>query len=72
MMASHNNNSYRRMTGQLRLNGRSAVLETSDGSLFYLVTPEDLASLDGSQVVVEGQLSGSNRLSLTWIGPITG
>lgn len=71
-MASHNNNSYRRMTGQLRLNGRSAVLETSDGSLFYLVTPEDLASLDGSQVVVEGQLSGSNRLSLTWIGPITG
>lgn len=71
-MASHHNNSYRRMTGQLRLNGRSAVLETSDGSLFYLVTPEDLASLDGSQVVVEGQLSGSNRLSLTWIGPITG
>ncbi|WP_423787493.1 DUF5818 domain-containing protein [Klebsiella pneumoniae] len=31
-----------------------------------------MASLDGSQVVVEGQLSGSNRLSLTWIGPITG
>ncbi|MDE1915911.1 MAG: hypothetical protein KGJ57_07600 [Sphingomonadales bacterium] len=71
-MASHNNNSYRRMTGQLRLNGRSTVLETSDGSLFYLVTSEDLAAWDGSQVVVEGQLSGSNRLSLTWIGPITG
>lgn len=70
-MATNNGNSYRRMTGQLRLNGRSAVLETSDGNLFYLVTSEDLAIWDGSQVVVEGQLSDSYRLSLTWIGPIT-
>lgn len=68
MMASHGSSAYRRMTGRLRLNGRSTILETTDDSLFYLVTPDDLTVFDDCCVVVEGQLSGLDRLTLTWIG----
>lgn len=71
-MASHGNNAYRRLTGRLRLNGRSAMLETDDDSLFYLVTTDDLTAFDGMRVIVEGELSGSDRLALTWIGPFNG
>lgn len=71
-MASHGNNAYRRLTGRLRLNGRSAMVEADDGSLSYLVTTDDLTAFDGLRVVVEGQLSGSGRLVLTWIGPFSG
>lgn len=67
-MSRRTNNAYRRMTGRLRLNGRSAILETADGSLIYLVTTDDLAAFDDRNVVVEGQLSGLDRLALTWIG----
>lgn len=67
-MASRSNNAYRRMTGRLRLNGRSAMLETAGEKLIYLTTSDDLAEFDGRDVVVEGELSGSDRLSLTWIG----
>lgn len=67
-MASRYNNAYRRMTGRLRLNGRSAMLETADEKLVYLTTSDDLADFDGCDVVVEGELSGADRLSLTWIG----
>lgn len=71
-MASRGNNAYRRLTGRLRLNGRSAMVETDDDSLFYLVTSDDLIAFDGMRVVVEGELSGSDRLTLTWIGPFSG
>lgn len=68
VMAIPSNNTYRRMTGRLRLNGRSAILETLEGNLFYLVTPDDMTAFDDRPVVVEGQLSGHDRLSLIWIG----
>jgi hypothetical protein len=67
-MASRTNNAYRRMTGRLRLNGRSAILETAEEKLIYLAATDDLADFDGCDVVVEGELSGPDRLSLTWIG----
>lgn len=68
LMATRGNNAYRRMTGRLRLNGRSAMLETAEEKLFYLTASDDLADFDGRDVVVEGELSGTDRLSLTWIG----
>jgi hypothetical protein len=67
-MASHGSSAYRRMTGRLRLNGRSNILETADDSLIYLVTSDDLADFNDRRVVVEGQLSGLDRLTITWIG----
>lgn len=67
-MASRSNNAYRRMTGRLRLNGRSAMLETAEEKLFYLTASDDLSDFDGQDVVVEGELSGVDRLLLTWIG----
>lgn len=63
-----NNNAYRRMTGQLRLNDRSAILETLEDSLIYLVTSYDLMAFDDGHVVAEGQLSAVDRLGITWIG----
>lgn len=70
IVATRGNNSYRRMSGRLRLNGRSALLETTEGKLIYLTASGDLAHFDGCDVVVEGELSGADRLSLTWIGLI--
>lgn len=67
-MATRGNNTYRRMSGRLRLNGRSAMLETAEEKLFYLAGSDDLSDFDGCEVVVEGELSGADRLSLTWIG----
>ncbi|AZI37693.1 DUF5818 domain-containing protein [Caenibius tardaugens] len=67
-MATRGNNAYRRLTGRLRLNGRSAMLETAEEKLIYLTTSDDLADFDGCAVIVEGELSGGDRLSLTWIG----
>ena len=64
---ARNNNAYRRLSGLLRLNGRSAVLETADGSLIYVTTSEGLAPFHDQQVVVEGHMSGTDRLALTWI-----
>jgi hypothetical protein len=68
LMAIHGSSAYRRMTGRLRLNGRSAILETAGDSLFYLVTSDELADFNDRRVVVEGQLSGLDRLTITWIG----
>lgn len=66
---ARNNNAYRRLTGLLRLNGRSAVLETIEGKLIYIDSSDDLATFHDRQVVVEGQLSRGDRLALTWIAP---
>lgn len=71
-MAMPGNNAYRRMTGVLRFNGRSAVLETSEGELIYLIGDADFAALDGNRVVVEGQLSSADRITLTWLGSAEG
>ncbi|MFZ5700770.1 MAG: DUF5818 domain-containing protein [Pseudomonadota bacterium] len=68
LMATRGNSAYRRMSGRLRLNGRSAMLETAEEKLIYLAATDDLADFDGRDVVVEGELSGADRLSLTWIG----
>jgi Protein of unknown function (DUF5818) len=67
-MAAVNNHAYRRLTGRLRLNGRSAIVETDVDSLLYLVTSDDLTVFEGCRVVVEGHLSGPDRMVLTWIG----
>lgn len=67
-MANPTSNIYRRMTGRLRLNGRSAMLETAEEQLIYLTADDDLTDFDGRDVIVEGELSRSDRLSLTWIG----
>lgn len=68
IVASRGNNTYRRLSGRLHLNGRSSLLETTEGKLIYLTASDDLAHFDGCDVVVEGEMSGSDRLSLTWIG----
>ena len=65
-MSSHQP-TYRRLTGLLRLNGRSAVVETGDGELIFLVSEDDLAPFHDQQVVAEGQMAGPDRLTLTWI-----
>lgn len=62
-----NSNAYRRLTGHLRLNGHSAILETLEGKLIYITSSDDLAPFQDQQVVVEGQLSRADRLALTWI-----
>lgn len=67
-MASQGGHAYRRMTGLLRLAGRSAILETANENLFYLATSDDLTAFDDRRVVVEGQLSGLDRLAIIWIG----
>ena len=68
-MAVPGNSAYRRITGRLRLSSRGAILETPDDALFYIVTSDDLAEFDGRLVVVEGQLSAVDRITLIWIGP---
>lgn len=68
VVANRTSNAYRRMTGRLRLNGRSALLETADDKLIYLSASDDLAHFDGCDVIVEGDLTGADRLSLTWVG----
>lgn len=58
---------YRRLTGTLRMNGSSPLLE-ADGNIYVrLVTEEDLRPLDAHAVVVEGTLSGIDRLQVEWI-----
>lgn len=62
-----NHPAYRRLTGLLRLNGRSAVLETVEGDLIFLVSEDDFAPFHDQQVVAEGQMVAPDRLTLTWI-----
>jgi hypothetical protein len=59
---------YRRLTGVLRMAGHSPMLETGDNRILRLVTSEDFASFDGYSVVVEGNLTGVDRLQVEWIG----
>ena len=59
---------YRRLTGVLRMAGRSPMLETGDDRFVRLVTSEDFASFDGHPVIVEGNLAGVDRLQVEWIG----
>jgi curli biogenesis system outer membrane secretion channel CsgG len=68
VVTNRTSNAYRRMTGRLRVNERSALLETVDDKLIYLTASDDLAQFDGCDVVVEGDLTGVDRLSLTWVG----
>jgi len=65
---ARNNNAYRRLSGLLRLNGRSAILETPDGSMIFLTTSDELAPFQDQNVVVEGHMTASDSLALTWIG----
>jgi len=59
---------YRRLTGVLRMAGHSAMLETGDDRILRLVTPDNLAIFDGASVIVEGNLTGPERLQVEWIG----
>jgi hypothetical protein len=59
---------YRRLTGTLRMSGSSPLLEAGDSLFFRLVSSDDLSDYDGSPVIVEGTLSGIDRLQLEWIG----
>lgn len=63
---------YRRLTGMLRMNGHSPVIEVDDRSILRLVTDEDLHGFDARSVVVEGTLSPDHRLHVTWIGLAAG
>lgn len=63
---------YRRLTGVLRMNGHSPVLEVDDRTILRLVTDEDLHDFDAESVVVEGTLSSNHRLHVTWIGSAAG
>jgi hypothetical protein len=59
---------YRRLAGVLRMAGHSPMLETSDDRILRLVTSEDFTSFDGDPVIVEGNLTGVDRLQVEWIG----
>ncbi|MCF8709142.1 DUF5818 domain-containing protein [Rhizorhapis sp. SPR117] len=65
------NGPYRRLTGILRSNGRSSVLETDDGEIVRLATSDDHTVHDGTRVIVEGRMSGPDLLKLVWIGSAT-
>ncbi|WP_240502073.1 DUF5818 domain-containing protein [Sphingomonas panacis] len=62
---------YRRLTGMLRSSGRSSILETDEGDLIRLASPEELSGFDATRVIVEGHLSGTDLLKLVWIGAAT-
>lgn len=59
---------YRRLTGMLRMNGHSPMIELDDSRIFRLVTNEDLRPFDIRSVIVEGTIAPDHRLHLTWIG----
>jgi len=59
---------YRRLTSVLRMAGRSPMLETGDDRLLRLVTSDDLTNFDGLLVIVEGNLTGPDRVQVEWIG----
>jgi hypothetical protein len=58
---------YRRLTGTLRMNGSSPLLEADDSLFFRLTTNENLRDLDGCHVIVEGNLASPDRLQVEWI-----
>lgn len=68
MASSRMTGQYRRLTGVLRIAGRSPMLETDDDRILRLITSEDLASYDGGMVIVEGNVTGLDRLQVEWIG----
>ncbi|MDE8652141.1 DUF5818 domain-containing protein [Novosphingobium sp. H3SJ31-1] len=59
---------YRRLVGVLHMNGHSPMLEADDGRILRLISSDDLRGFDAVGVIVEGTLSGTNRLQLEWIG----
>jgi hypothetical protein len=59
---------YRRLTGTLRLNGHSPILETADQVLIRLRTRDDLSRFSALTVVVEGTVRHPGLLDVTWIG----
>ena len=61
--------SYRRLTGILRLNGHSPILETPDHGFLRLATTEDLSAFADKPVIVEGSISSPGQIDLSWIGP---
>jgi len=68
MSAARTKGAYRRLKGVLRMAGRSALLESEQGAIVRLVWPEDLAHLDGAQVITEGNWTEPDRLQVEWIG----
>lgn len=48
--------------------GHSPMLETGDDRILRLTTAEDLGSFDGDLVIVEGNLTGPDRIQVEWIG----
>jgi membrane protein implicated in regulation of membrane protease activity len=60
--------SQRRFTGRLGKAERGPILELADGTVWRLITDDDLAALVGEQVVVEGRSIGFDGLELIWIG----
>lgn len=59
---------YRRIAGTLRLAAHSAILETDDERVIRLITTDDLTAYADTAVILEGHLSGPDRLQLEWIG----
>ncbi len=59
---------YRRLTGVLRMTGRSPMLETGDDRILRLLTSDDLTNFDGLSVIIEGNLTGTDRVQVEWIG----
>ena len=65
--SNSNTGTYRRLTGVLRLAGHSPMLETGDDRILRLVTSDDLRDFDGEPVIVEGNLTGPDRIQVEWI-----
>jgi len=59
---------YRRLSGTLRLNGRSPILEAVEDGLIRLKTKEDLSAFADMAVTVEGDIRSPTLMDLVWIG----
>jgi hypothetical protein len=60
---------YRRLSGILRLNGRSPILESIEHGMIRLRTGDDLSAYADRNVTVEGHVRRPTLMELVWIGP---
>jgi hypothetical protein len=58
----------KRVSGTLGRGRRGLVLTADDGEFWVIDTVDDVAHLAGHRVMVEGMVSGLDRLKADWIG----
>ncbi|WP_225008879.1 DUF5818 domain-containing protein [Novosphingobium percolationis] len=61
-----------RVVGILSWSQRGAMLTTLQSEVWIIETDEDLDTFLGKTILVEGTISGLDRLSAYWIGELKG